>query len=219
MDRRDSIGGAFQDRWDGFYMNTTNLSLDLPGMPYDGDDRAAFIPRDAAVNLFRQYAELISAPVHTGVDLTRMSAGPDGGFSLETSLGKLLARNVVLATGAYATESTSTLARLSSATQMRPRPPNNPLPDRYPPFRPSLAGPLRVRSAASLALGAVTTGSMAGGLSAPPRRRIPFHVSKEIGIHRDLADPPCHPRRRVRSSCQAALSGGITWKPSPSAVR
>ncbi|MGF6832823.1 putative flavoprotein involved in K+ transport [Paenarthrobacter sp. TE4293] len=101
LERRDTLGGAFQDRWDSFYMNTPNLSLDLPGMPFDGGDRDAFIPRDAAVNLFRRYAELISAPVQTGVDLTRLSASPDGGFHLETSLGSLRARNVVLATGAY----------------------------------------------------------------------------------------------------------------------
>ena len=101
LERRDSLGGAFQDRWDSFYMNTPNLALDLPGMPYDGDDRDAFISRDAVVNLFRRYAELIAAPVHTGVDVTRLAAAPDGGFNLETSLGNLRARNVVLATGAY----------------------------------------------------------------------------------------------------------------------
>jgi len=101
LERRDSLGGAFQDRWDSFYMNTPNLALDLPGMPYDGDDRDAFISRDAVVNLFGRYAELIAAPVHTGVDVTRLATAPDGGFTLETSLGNLRARNVVLATGAY----------------------------------------------------------------------------------------------------------------------
>ncbi|MFJ6538835.1 flavin-containing monooxygenase [Paenarthrobacter sp. NPDC091711] len=101
LDRRHSLGGAFQDRWDSFYMNTPNLALDLPGMPYDGDDRDAFISRDAVVNLFRRYAELISAPVHTGVDVTRLTSARNGGFNLETSLGNLRARKVVLATGAY----------------------------------------------------------------------------------------------------------------------
>ncbi|MFW0772719.1 flavin-containing monooxygenase [Paenarthrobacter nitroguajacolicus] len=101
LERRDSLGGAFQDRWDSFYMNTPNLALDLPGMPYDGDDRNAFISRAAVVNLFRRYAELISAPVRTGVDVTRLTAAPDGGFDLETSTGSIWARNVVLATGAY----------------------------------------------------------------------------------------------------------------------
>ena len=101
LERRDSLGGAFQDRWDSFYMNTPNLALDLPGMPYDGDDRDAFISRAAVVNLFRRYAELISAPVRTGVDVTRLTAAPEGGFHLETSTGSMRARNVVLATGAY----------------------------------------------------------------------------------------------------------------------
>ncbi|WP_281444848.1 NAD(P)-binding domain-containing protein, partial [Paenarthrobacter nicotinovorans] len=101
LERRDTLGGAFQDRWDGFYMNTPNLSLDLPGMPFDDGDRDAFIPRDAAVNLFRRYAELIAAPVHTGVDVTRLSASPEGGYLIESSQGSLRARNVVLATGAY----------------------------------------------------------------------------------------------------------------------
>lgn len=30
-------------------MNTPNLALDLPGMPCDGEDRDAFIFRDAVV--------------------------------------------------------------------------------------------------------------------------------------------------------------------------
>ncbi|MGA8787565.1 MAG: NAD(P)-binding domain-containing protein, partial [Paenarthrobacter sp.] len=101
LERRDSLGGAFQDRWDSFYMNTPNLALDLPGMPYDGEDRDAFISRIAVVNLFRRYAELIAAPVHTGVDVTRLSRASDGAFNLETSLGNLRAKNVILATGAY----------------------------------------------------------------------------------------------------------------------
>ncbi|MEV7660487.1 NAD(P)/FAD-dependent oxidoreductase [Paenarthrobacter sp. NPDC089316] len=110
LERRDTLGGAFQDRWDGFYMNTPNLSLDLPGMPYDGGDRDAFIPRDAAVDLFRRYAELIAAPVDTGVDVTRLSASPEGGFLVETSLGTMRARQVVLSTGAYQVPKIPTLA-------------------------------------------------------------------------------------------------------------
>ncbi|MFE4082274.1 flavin-containing monooxygenase [Paenarthrobacter sp. YIM B13468] len=101
LERRGSLGGAFQDRWDGFYMNTPNFSLDLPGMPYTGDEPEAFIPRNAVVNLFRRYAEVISAPVHTGVDVTRLATSPDGGFSIESSLGHMNSRKVVLATGAY----------------------------------------------------------------------------------------------------------------------
>lgn len=101
LERRESLGGAYQDRWDGFFLNTPNFSLNLPGMPYTGDEPEAFLPRTAVVNLLRRYAELISAPVHTGVDVLRLDVEPGGAFTLETSAGHLMARNVVLATGAY----------------------------------------------------------------------------------------------------------------------
>lgn len=101
LERRDSLGGAYQDRWDGFYMNTPNFTLDLPGMPCTVDDPEAFLPRIAIVNLLRRYAEVISAPVHTGVDVTRLSKATNGTFNLEISLGSMQAKNVVLATGAY----------------------------------------------------------------------------------------------------------------------
>ncbi|MBO1266627.1 flavin-containing monooxygenase [Arthrobacter cavernae] len=101
LERRPAMGGAFQDRWDGFFMNTPNFTLDLPGMPYDGPEPEAFMPRDAVVELFRRYVQVIGAPVRTGVDVTRVAASPPGGFSVETSQGTWRARNVVLASGAY----------------------------------------------------------------------------------------------------------------------
>ena len=36
LERRETLGGAWQDRWDAFCLNTPNFSLALPGMPYDG---------------------------------------------------------------------------------------------------------------------------------------------------------------------------------------
>ncbi|WP_115786920.1 flavin-containing monooxygenase [Arthrobacter silvisoli] len=100
LDRRPELGGAWQDRWDGFYLNTPNFSIDLPGMPYDGPEPEAFMPRDEVVRLFRRYAQLIDAPVRTGTDVTRISPA-DGGFAVETNHGGWQARNVVLATGAF----------------------------------------------------------------------------------------------------------------------
>lgn len=81
-------------------LNTPNFSLDLPGMPYAGAEPEAFMARDDAVDYFRDYARRIDAPVRTGTDVTRISTS-DGGFSVETSDGGWMARNVVLATGAY----------------------------------------------------------------------------------------------------------------------
>lgn len=116
LERRESLGGAYQDRWDGFFLNTPNFSLNLPGMPYTGDEPEAFLPRTAVVNLLRRYAELISAPVHTGVDVLRLDVEPGGAFSLETSAGHLMARNVVLATGAYQVPKLPPIAKQLPAT-------------------------------------------------------------------------------------------------------
>ncbi|WP_426302449.1 flavin-containing monooxygenase [Arthrobacter sp. R-11] len=100
LDRRPELGGAWQDRWDGFYLNTPNFSIDLPGMPYDGPEPEGFMPRDEVVTLFRHYAQAIGAPVRSGADVTRISPA-NGGFGVETSEGTWRARKVVLATGAY----------------------------------------------------------------------------------------------------------------------
>ncbi|MCA4133997.1 NAD(P)/FAD-dependent oxidoreductase [Arthrobacter sp. M4] len=100
LERRPALGGAWQDRWDAFILNTPNFATDLPGMPYTGPEPEAFMPRDDVIAMFREYASKIDAPVHTGTDVTRVSAA-DGGFSVETSRGSWHAGNVVLATGAY----------------------------------------------------------------------------------------------------------------------
>ena len=101
LERRAALGGAWQDRWDGFYLNTPNFSLSLPGMPFSGPDPDAFMPRDAVVDYFRHYAEAIGAPVRTSTDVTRIAAADGDAFDVETTQGSWRARNVVLATGGF----------------------------------------------------------------------------------------------------------------------
>lgn len=103
LERRETLGGAWQDRWDAFCLNTPNFSLALPGMPYDGPAPEAFMPRDDMIGYLRRYAERIGAPVRTGADVTRIAPAEGGGFNVATSQGSWRARNVVLATGGYQT--------------------------------------------------------------------------------------------------------------------
>lgn len=100
LERRPALGGAWQDRWDAFVLNTPNFSLALPGGPYDGPVPEAFMPRADVVDYMRHYAETIGAPVRTATDVTRI-APADGGFSVDTTQGAWRTRNVVLATGGY----------------------------------------------------------------------------------------------------------------------
>ncbi|MDD1475466.1 flavin-containing monooxygenase [Arthrobacter sp. H16F315] len=100
LERRPELGGAWQDRWDSFYLNTPNFSFLLPGLGYDGPEPDAFLPRDEVIGLFRNYAARINAPVLLGTEVTRVSAANDG-FAVDTNRGHWHARNVVLANGAF----------------------------------------------------------------------------------------------------------------------
>ena len=85
-------------RWDGFYLNTPNWSLALPGHEYDGPDPDAFSSRDEVVEYLEAYGR--AAPVRTGIEVTRLRR--DGGvWCLETSDGEVRADAVVVATGAF----------------------------------------------------------------------------------------------------------------------
>ena len=100
LEQRPELGGGWQDRWDSFYLNTPNFAFLLPELSYDGPEPDAFLPRDEVIGLFRDYAARTKAPVRLGTEVTRVGV-VDGGFTVETSQGLWLARNVVLANGAF----------------------------------------------------------------------------------------------------------------------
>lgn len=103
FDRRPTLGGSWQDRWDEFRLVSPNWTLSLPGSPYDGDDPDGFMPRDEIVSRVRRYAEATRAPVELGVEVRRLARHDAGSsrFRLETSAGPMDARTVVVATGGF----------------------------------------------------------------------------------------------------------------------
>jgi putative flavoprotein involved in K+ transport len=103
LDRRATLGGGWQDRWDGFRLVGPNWTTALPGFEYDGDDPDGFMARDAIVERMRRYADVIDAPVRLGTAVRRLSAVDAGAgrFRLETDAGVIDARNVIVATGSF----------------------------------------------------------------------------------------------------------------------
>ncbi len=101
LDRRASLGGGWQDRWDRFRLVTPNWTLSFPGQPYDGPDPDGFMPRDEVVGRIARYAATIDAPVHLGIDVARLTSTGRRGFRLETSAGPIDADSIVVATGSY----------------------------------------------------------------------------------------------------------------------
>jgi putative flavoprotein involved in K+ transport len=99
---RGRIGETWRRRWDSFCLVTPNWSVQLPGHGYDGEDPDGYMPRDEIVAYLERYAATSKAPVREGVEvssLRRLSG--DQGYLLKTTLGRLEAQSVVVATGAY----------------------------------------------------------------------------------------------------------------------
>jgi putative flavoprotein involved in K+ transport len=114
LDRRATLGGGWQDRWDAFRLVGPNWTVSLPGLDYQGDDPDEFMPRDELVAHFRRYAAAIDAPVQLETEVERLEAidGPGSGrgsargsarFRVSTNRGPLEARNVIVAGGPFQT--------------------------------------------------------------------------------------------------------------------
>lgn len=115
LERADGVGSSWRDdRWDAFCLVTPNWMIDLPGMPYDGDEPDAFMPKDDVVAYLERYADAIDAPIRFGTEVRALAdsggggggggeGGGEGGggFELDTNDGRIEARNVVVAAGSY----------------------------------------------------------------------------------------------------------------------
>jgi putative flavoprotein involved in K+ transport len=97
------VASAWRDeRWDSFCLVTPNWQCRLPGHPYTGDDPFGFMGKDEIVAYVEGYAQRFELPVREGVwvKAVKRAEGRDG-FEVETSVGKLTAERVVVATGGY----------------------------------------------------------------------------------------------------------------------
>lgn len=103
LDRRSTLGGGWQDRWDAFRLVGPNWTASVPGLDYAGDEPDGFMPRDELIAHWRRYAEVIAAPVQLDTDVTRLESVAAGAarFRLTTSRGTIDSRNVVVAGGPF----------------------------------------------------------------------------------------------------------------------
>jgi len=106
LDRRATLGGGWQDRWDAFQLVGPNWMISMPGLEYAGDEPDGFMHRDDIVAHYRRYAAANEAPVELETDVREMH-GLDGAarsaarFRLTTSGGTIDARHVIVAGGPF----------------------------------------------------------------------------------------------------------------------
>lgn len=90
------------ERWDSLVANGPAWHDRFPNMEFDGIDPDAFPGKERVADYFVDYARMIGAPVRCGVEVTAATRGADGtGFLVETSAGRIAARNLVAATGPF----------------------------------------------------------------------------------------------------------------------
>ena len=83
LEAADSVGAAWQDRWDSLALFTPRRYDALPGLGFPGDPDG-YPTRDEVLSYLRAYAESYDLPVV--LDSTVRSLTPvEGGFQLEYS--------------------------------------------------------------------------------------------------------------------------------------
>jgi putative flavoprotein involved in K+ transport len=110
LERRATLGGGWQDRWDNFRLVSPAWTSTFPGFPLDGVDPGSFLTRAEITSRVERYARVIGAPVERDTDVRRLSR-ENGRFRLETNRGDLRAERVVIATGSFQTPRIPAIAR------------------------------------------------------------------------------------------------------------
>jgi putative flavoprotein involved in K+ transport len=100
VDAAPALGHSWRIRWDSLRLFTPVQYDSLPGTPFPGpvDTHPS---KDQVADYLASYAETHAIPVLTGTRVTRLESTADGHFVAHTTQGRLTARQVVIATGAF----------------------------------------------------------------------------------------------------------------------
>src|SRR5690349_24870828 len=88
------------ERWDSFYFQFPNWTIELPGYKYECNDPDGFVPGKEIVRLAQNYAEIIKAPLRGGTNVISLESSKRN-YVLKTPTANIEAANVVMATGQY----------------------------------------------------------------------------------------------------------------------
>jgi putative flavoprotein involved in K+ transport len=101
LERRSTLGGGWQDRWDEFCLVSPNWCASFPGYRYEGTDPDGYMVKADVVVHVAAYADAIAAPVELETELEKLTPKATGGFELRTNQGTFEADNVVVAVGSF----------------------------------------------------------------------------------------------------------------------
>ena len=99
LERGEPANSWRRERWDSLRLLTPNWQSRLPGIRYGGPDPDGYMTSAEVVELVSRFAAHAGAPVRTGTNVTSVRRTDDG-YRVTTSDGEILARTVVIASGA-----------------------------------------------------------------------------------------------------------------------
>ena len=97
LDENKRTGDSWRKRWDSLQLFTPSQHDSLPGVQFPGP-KGSFPGKDQVADYLEGYAMKFSLPVQTGLKVNHLYSR-NNHFEIETSAEKLLADNVVVATG------------------------------------------------------------------------------------------------------------------------
>jgi putative flavoprotein involved in K+ transport len=99
LERADSIGSAWRERWESLTLFTPRRYDSLSGLPFPGEPDG-YPGRDEVIDYLERYAETFDLPIRLDTEVERLTS-KDGTFVLETNRGTFTADQVVVATGPF----------------------------------------------------------------------------------------------------------------------
>ncbi len=103
----DSVGSAWRNRWDSLVLFTPRSYDALPGLAFPGDPDG-YPTRDEVISYLERYAEHFQLPIALSSPVRSLTT-EDGTFILEAGEKRILADQVVVATGPFQKPSTPVL--------------------------------------------------------------------------------------------------------------
>jgi putative flavoprotein involved in K+ transport len=99
LERGEVANSWRSERWDSLRLLTPSFQSRLPGLRYEGPEPDGYMTMGEVTEFIEAFAKICGAPVRTGVNVTSVQQA-DGGFRITHSQGVILARTVVIASGA-----------------------------------------------------------------------------------------------------------------------
>jgi putative flavoprotein involved in K+ transport len=99
LDRADSIAAAWRERWESLTLFTPRRYNSLPGLPFPGDPDG-YPNRDEVIAYLEGYARTFELPIELNSNVRRLTR-EDGRFLLELEGRRIIAGQVVVATGPF----------------------------------------------------------------------------------------------------------------------